>query len=349
MNKRSFITEYNKLLSEMDRFKNEYDRLIRESNLKFLFEALINMNILSHNTSMNLEFIFNTFKLKINNTEEKYIPYIYEKQTKLKLKRKELLKYIHPDKLNLMYNQDMSSYYEYSTYLFTQIDGKCSLDILNKIFTDNYSFFNIVTKKLLNDCKISNNELKMINGENKRNIYFSQHKPSLNKVYDIFSVELNYFFILYSQLSEIEPNVRFSNDVTYVIEDVITFLNNRFKNLCKELEKYTLRILEQEFICNYSIILSQTNAINILQILKLLPTPEIIDVLKYIYHFFPLLYKHIVSESKIYGTILSSIVTITSIYLDISKNNSIDICKNPYYENDILKDVNISNLELITN
>lgn len=230
----SFKKEYNKMQNAIKKFHDEYMSLINVTNIKTIYELLLEQSILSDYDVKYFNNLFHMFLLNPNvNTPLQHIPYINDK--KIKLKKKQLSRFIHPDKIIQKYGTSIFNEYkdyfsEFFKYLYN--NSNTSTSTLEHIFTTNETIFQLIIDKLLENNLISNNEIKQIKQNAKNEIYNTNHTIVLPQVYSMFSTEINLFVMQYNILNNYTAKQRWFHDVNLLLKSVI---NNLYDNINNEL------------------------------------------------------------------------------------------------------------------
>jgi LysM repeat protein len=252
MSKINFTTEYNKLLGKFVEYKDEYDAHMNNINIKMFINMLDKYNIFDKNTREKLDKFFNIFTIKKEENEIKFIPHISSTTNKLKIKRKQLLVYLHPDKIDSLYNikLDLRTYF---TQLIQKVNSKQNMsshDILSDIYKTNEQVFELVISKLTEKNLISNNEIKNIKKISNIKIYTQQHsKIPKNKydVWDIFPFEINHFVSMYNTLNKSEPMQKFICDIWFIVSSIYDVLKKTISKIGKNFDLRNVNNITQLF------------------------------------------------------------------------------------------------------
>lgn len=231
MQNTSFRKEYNKLLNRMAIFKKQYISFLQIFDIKLFVTTLDLFIHYDDMTKRELNYISDIFILD----EREYIPYIYTHQNKLKIKRKKFMLYIHPDSLMRYYNINDELKINIFTNIFQYVKDKnlSVFDSLCRIMDENEDIFHIIVNKMLLDNQISRNEINYIESQRKNMKYLQTNNDLINnsKCYDIFTLEMQYFHILYSNLNNATPHMRFMNDMKTIFSTIINFLSEQCKTV----------------------------------------------------------------------------------------------------------------------
>ena len=289
MSKINFTTEYNKLLGKFVEYKDEYDTHMNNINIKMFINMLDKYNIFDKITREKLDEFFNVFTIKKEEKEIKFIPHISSTSNKLKIKRKQLLVYLHPDKIDSLYNNIELDLRTYFTQLIQKINSESNMssyDILLHIYKTNEQVFELIVSKLTEKKLISNNEIKNIKKILYNIIYTQQHsKISKNKydVWDIFPFEINHFVSMYNTLNKSEPMQKFISDIWFIVNSIYDVLK---KTISKIENIYNLK-----------------NVDNITQLFKIAHIDNCYDILMIMKKFLPNSYVKMISVFKINNNI----------------------------------------------
>lgn len=289
----NFDKEYNKLLKKIDEYKTEYESNFNILNIKSLIYLLDEHDIFSESDKAYFNKFFNIFVLNKNQpNEQKYIPFIKEEKI-CKLKRKQLLKYLHPDKILFLYGDTFNiKFHNYFSEFMKFANNNLSSDsetLLEKICKDNEEVFDTVTNKLFNDKFLSNNEIKSIRSIAKNKLYYDQHlnnNTTKYNVYSIFPLEVIMFVELYETLKNEIPMQRFKGDIIRILSAIYRFLE---KN-CKLEEINKVKIKNENYLPNIMQLFKlsdMTKCTDVMLILKLyLPNSyaKIIDIFNVCYY-----------------------------------------------------------------
>lgn len=288
----NFAKEYNKLLRKSNEFAIEYASYLKFINIKSLVYLLNKYDVLSVSDKIHFNEFFDMFVIEKDGETSRYIPFIMESKCKIKLKRKQLLKYLHPDKIQMLYGNIQHDMPTYFNTLLTEINGNDNLttfDILEKIFTSNPVIFDIVTKRLLDNKLVSNNEIKSVKSNAKVHIanttYYAQHSQSPPRKYDVhsmFPVEIQTFVNMYNMLKEEEPIQRFKSDIFLILNSVFTVIRPIVR-----------KISESKLIIN------SKGVANIMQIFKLAKLDRYVDILLSLRTYLPNCYVKMIELFKI--------------------------------------------------
>ena len=360
MDKINFNTEYNKLLHKTDEYKKTYEDYLKYINIKLIVNLLNTYDIFDNPTLDKLNEVFNLFIIKKNESDIKHVPYIKDEK-QIKIKRKNLMKYIHPDKILLLYGNDNHiKYISKFSEVFIKMNNDINLsseDILVFIYNDNEDLFNIIVNKLSENKLISNNEIKYIKTKVNNNIVFKDIK--ISETYDIFPIYINMFVRLHNMLEAATPINRFVNDIYIIINSIFNFIKEIIKDKNIKLYKSKHDLLP-----------------NIMQIFKINKMNKYIEIMLILNTYLPHCYIKLIEIFKVnsyLGTIyisssyISNSDFLEAIKLDFiygSNKYSIDMIKKLYnnenikeyidmiglmdtYDNSLLSMSNIDDFEII--
>lgn len=241
----SFKKEYNKMQNAIKKFHDEYMSLINVTNIKTMYELLLEQSILSDNNVKHFNDLFHMFLLNpnvTNDTQVPHVPYINDK--KIKLKKNQLSRFIHPDKILQIYGTSIfNEYQDYFSELFKYLykDSNTCLNTLEHVFTNNKTIFQLLIDKLTEKNLISNNEIKSIKQNAMNKIYNTNHTIQLPKVYSMFPLEINLFVTQYNILNNYTVEQRWFYDINILLRSVI---NNIYDNINDSLWIPNVNIME---------------------------------------------------------------------------------------------------------
>ena len=270
----NFNKEYNKLLNKINEYKTEYEGYLRLINIKSFVHILNKYGVLTNSDKVYFNRFFNMFVIVNDNVEQTYVPYISECSTTIK--RKVLLKYLHPDKIKQLYGNDVDVLYgAYFTIITTQTNQNQNTSsdvILQNMCKENEPVFDIVTAKLLQNKLLSNNKIKSIKSTAKNQTYYAQQPENKYDVYKIFPTEIQSFVYLYGTLQNNEPIARFISDVYLLLSSIFTYLNKACKTqkMFKLITKNKLNLVP-----------------NLIQYFKLIKNNDCVDVMLALKNYLP--------------------------------------------------------------
>ena len=307
----NFDEEYMKLIKIFNTYNAEYQLYLKSINLREFVTQLEPYDILNNESKRKLNILLN-IQVKINepnNNPNNADNNDNNNSKKIKMiKKKILLKYLHPDKITCLYGESINNdHKDYFCELMKKINNNTSftsLSILLEIHKDNLEIFNLVIAKLLETnilTDIDKNNIitfceKTNNSKKKSNVYSEYFANKMKSVYDftnLFPSKVNTFVMLCNQLEYSTPTERFYNDVFIIINSICEKLIYFFKQ-----NEFICQLLKEKNITSF-----KTNPSNIMQLLKIIDN-DLFKVMLIFKSFLPNCYVAMISKFIIHHVYL---------------------------------------------
>lgn len=246
MNEINFAEEYEKLQKKSNEYDTQYNTYLKCINIRELVNKLNESDILNESTKNH----FNSFFSKIY-SDPNDVRSNDTKSKNKKIKRKILLRYLHPDKIEILYGREINEKYQNT---FSEIVMKINNDhstptmtILTEICESHHAIFEIVIDKLSQDKILNPDDVASIkekaktnnqpNDEKKSNslkfqfetlssqneYYNSDYKSNF---YNSFPIYVHTFVMMYNRIQKSSPIERFGTDLFLLLECIFQRLRD---------------------------------------------------------------------------------------------------------------------------